>query len=411
MTSPINIDDLFGEEYLIPAFALRWNGRTVDTLCPYCLEIHQRPYELEKSSEDSTSWPLRGSRGQCDFPYGGATTVLSLEYEILFPFDDDDRVHGLAYEVQQYVKDGDGTVNDVRFRTIGLDKDETTRMYQAYLGPKQWSQKARSLEIDELSNILGTLTVVDKSSDSASEIISDAQVYSPPLMSSSELSSLRDATYRKTRMSDSFMFGIITHKIFIGLKNEYKTVAMLNRDAPFPLVAAVSGWTPHTDEGQQCARNGMQRLDAAIYKAKALDLAQAIGFQFSFSWRDSDEAPGSYQASHAEAQLIAFLIDKHYLVPGYPRDRYENEDMRYLVSVQPPKLAAQILVAHLDGACNECRSFANAVAKAVAKHSSVALNIRFVKLRLGDLDAATTPPFVQIATRVEVAFEDCDIKA
>jgi hypothetical protein len=98
----------------------------------------------------------------------------------------------------------------------------------------------------------------------------------------------------------------------IRIATQKKTAAFLHRGSPFPVVAALSGWS-----GPGCGEfldpeAGFERLDAAYWMPRVLKLAEAIGFTFESHSCDKWDIPGSFYASHAEPQLICFFIEKNY---------------------------------------------------------------------------------------------------
>lgn len=86
---------------------------------------------------------------------------------------------------------------------------------------------------------------------------------------------LTDAHFFKSHNARTISFVIPT--IGIRITTQYKTAAFLNREDPFPIVAAVSGWTG-PDTGQLATPEaGFERLNAYNWMCAARKTAGAIG--------------------------------------------------------------------------------------------------------------------------------------
>lgn len=85
-----------------------------------------------------------------------------------------------------------------------------------------------------------------------------------------------------------------------------KTVATLNRSGLFPDVSARSGWA-HPASAEV-------RLDGTKWTNEVLKLADAVGFRYRPDFDRDQGIPGRYFASHAESQLIAYFIARHWFI-------------------------------------------------------------------------------------------------
>jgi hypothetical protein len=111
------------------------------------------------------------------------------------------------------------------------------------------------------------------------------------------------------------------------VRNEWKTVASLQRSSNFPSVAAISGWghgeTKVTVSGKEWTAEGMR-------------ISSTVGHQLQMEERRDQGKEGQYFASHAEKQLIAYFISKHVLI--------ETEDEDLLQRAKPPVLLKQAII-------------------------------------------------------------------
>ncbi|KAH7016036.1 uncharacterized protein B0I36DRAFT_254866 [Microdochium trichocladiopsis] len=89
------------------------------------------------------------------------------------------------------------------------------------------------------------------------------------------------------------------------LPNKWKTIGVLYRNGNFPLVAAMSGWSHGTDYQGNIHVSGRDWTD------KARRLCERVGFDPDPHIYDQGD-PGRYHACHAEKQLIAYFVEKHW---------------------------------------------------------------------------------------------------
>lgn len=88
--------------------------------------------------------------------------------------------------------------------------------------------------------------------------------------------------------------------------NRHKAVARLQRGGQFPTIAAMSGW------GHSEWRS--IRVDGRDWTNEVMHIAEVVGHTLAPD--DYDQGvPGQFQASHAEKQLIAYFVNRHFFLP------------------------------------------------------------------------------------------------
>lgn len=128
------------------------------------------------------------------------------------------------------------------------------------------------------------------------------------------------------------------------VRNEWKTVASLQRPSNFPSVAATSGWshgeTKVTVSGKE-------------WTAEVMRISSTVGHPLPIEERRDQGKEGQYFASHAEKQLVAFFINKHVLI--------EAEDDELLQRVKPPVLLEKATILVSRPPCGDCLQFIKTV--------------------------------------------------
>ncbi|KAK7535585.1 hypothetical protein BKA81DRAFT_422191 [Phyllosticta paracitricarpa] len=97
----------------------------------------------------------------------------------------------------------------------------------------------------------------------------------------------------------------------ITILDPRKTIAILQRGGEYPDIVAISGFGKDHDivkESQPFLR-GQHSTDEALWVAKGLC------YEFERHPRLNHGTPGSYNASHAEPQLIAYFLSRHVFFP------------------------------------------------------------------------------------------------
>lgn len=98
---------------------------------------------------------------------------------------------------------------------------------------------------------------------------------------------------------------------------QIKTFAAMRRDGEFPDVYAKSGW----------GHNQVKNFDISgkHWTTEVMNLCRRIKFSLEPNLDCDQGVPGQYNASHAEKQLIAYLIHKHVFLPREVNNEEESE--------------------------------------------------------------------------------------
>jgi hypothetical protein len=169
------------------------------------------------------------------------------------------------------------------------------------------------------------------------------------------LDDLTDAFFYKSKNASAISFLVPTAGIRISTQS--KTAAFLHRGTPFPVVAAVSGWTGRGDGPFLPAEAGLGRLDAGYWTAKVLRLVKEIDYSLSIHPHDKPDEPGSYYACHAESQLMCFFIDRNFIFPDYDEGDTVDDDFLQMFLLQERVHHAQIIVSQPP--CESCAALAS----------------------------------------------------
>jgi hypothetical protein len=164
---------------------------------------------------------------------------------------------------------------------------------------------------------------------------------------------LIDAYFYKSVNANTISFVIPTTGI--GIATQQKTAAFLHRGSPFPVVAAVSGWSGPGYREFFDPEAGFERLDAAYWMPRVLRLAKAIGFTFESHSCDTWDAPGSYNAGHADPQLMCFFIERNYIFRDYDEGDNVQDDFLQIFLLQERNHQAQVIVS--KSPCYSCNAF------------------------------------------------------
>ncbi|KAJ9628821.1 hypothetical protein H2203_002724 [Taxawa tesnikishii (nom. ined.)] len=142
-----------------------------------------------------------------------------------------------------------------------------------------------------------------------------------------------------------------------------KTIATLYRSPMFPLINARSGWGHHAEDAV---------ISGRIWTQQVLRLAETINYRVAFHERDR-RIPGRFHASHSEAQLIAYFIDKHVLredvIDAYDglgtlsgeEAKEHGRKLHTLLGVFPSRCLTKATILASTRVCDECIRFAKAV--------------------------------------------------
>ncbi|KAG8805748.1 hypothetical protein FRC17_005353, partial [Serendipita sp. 399] len=139
------------------------------------------------------------------------------------------------------------------------------------------------------------------------------------------------------------------------LTRKGKAVAILSRRGDSPIWDAESGWATSRHRNR-----GRLSLDNSVWTMRALKLSKAIGFDLPK--RKSDQrVKGRYVASHAEMQLMAFLL---FRVLGSPEDFDNVDQIQELLEDGEGREGSDKAVIKVNKPpCSNCLKFARCLAK------------------------------------------------
>ncbi|KAK2754208.1 hypothetical protein FQN54_007087 [Arachnomyces sp. PD_36] len=168
------------------------------------------------------------------------------------------------------------------------------------------------------------------------------------------------------KCADTRTISLVVPQKGVQIATQEKTAAFLNRGAPFPVVGARSGWSGIGFEEFALPEVGFQMLDAAYWMPAVLEVADSIDFSFEPHVYDRKHVPGSYYASHAEAQLMCFFIRRNYLFREYPDGVTVQDDFLQLFLLQKRNRHAEIIIS--SPPCDSCEGFMNHVSQTLDIH-------------------------------------------
>ncbi|KAM3523542.1 hypothetical protein NHJ13051_005048 [Beauveria bassiana] len=175
--------------------------------------------------------------------------------------------------------------------------------------------------------------------------------------------------------------GLLSFTTYYSLFGKRKAAAVLHRGRNLPDVSAMSGWA-HDDESDKPFVSGNE------WTAKVLSLSQRFNLQLQPDERDGDKV-GRYEASHAEKQLIAYLIDRHWFIKdemilpdqmdelaesaanldiqdsdeasSRQRERVRKEKLGKLYEIRPADRLKEAAIMANKPICEECERFIQGV--------------------------------------------------
>jgi hypothetical protein len=150
------------KQSLPPARAVRWDDKTVEVICPYCLKIHR--HSFSHFTRDDKGSLIQDGCGR--FSYDGPSPCrpesrkahcnhelhVELEYCIIFPFEEDSRVEGLWFEIEITRKIIGSEVKEIeKFRTVGLEDDGLLLVHEE--DEESAEERAKRLEQQRLDTL------------------------------------------------------------------------------------------------------------------------------------------------------------------------------------------------------------------------------------------------------------------
>ncbi|PMB66740.1 hypothetical protein BM221_007736 [Beauveria bassiana] len=383
-------------ESLTAAKAISWDDTRVTVHCPFCNRTHNHgnaPFLrhpdggfVQDDCGRYTYVQPRPERRNTRVSHCPATE----EYVIVFPFEEDERVSGLSFELRQ--KFGGGLV----VITPSRPKRAPRRNYKGRTPLMEAALWGHPVLVKMLLEAGADKNIKDKRGMTAGRLAEESDCnekerhrralkysedpftkkkdrtlirgllqHPPPTPSLPSVSTadLQDAYFHKSLSAGTISLVLPTKGIEIF--RQQKTAAILIRGAPFPLVAAVSGRTGSRGNEFRAPEAGFQMLDEGYWGgAENFAVAEELGFTFSEDRRDGAGRPGGFYASHAEAQLMCFFVKRNYLF--WPLEEEEederkgvHDDFLQLFLVQPRNKSAKIVVSQTP--CFSCAALRDCI--------------------------------------------------
>lgn len=134
-----------------------------------------------------------------------------------------------------------------------------------------------------------------------------------------------------------------------------KTIGLLVRGKAFTPTFAMSGWA-HSGAG-----SGI--ISGVTWVEEVFRICRMIGHNLPSHVCDQGR-PGSFNACHAEKQLIAFFLSKHCFLGDEVTDP-DDDSLRTLYLAQPPVSLQKATILVSTAVCNDCDDFARKVESAL----------------------------------------------
>jgi hypothetical protein len=128
------------------------------------------------------------------------------------------------------------------------------------------------------------------------------------------------------------------------IPRDSKTIATLHRPSNFPFIAAMSGWGHGETNVTVLGKD---------WTAEVMKISSIVGHRLAVDEQNDQGIKGRYYASHAEKQLIAYFISKHFLI--------KSEDDELLRKAKPPVVLEKATILVSRPLCGDCLQFVQAV--------------------------------------------------
>lgn len=173
------------------------------------------------------------------------------------------------------------------------------------------------------------------------------------------LADLTDAYFYKSPLAATI--SLVIPRQGMEIRTQSKTAAVLVRGDAFPLVVAVSGRTNPVYSEFRSPEAGYLRLNEGYWGgAETFVVAKAIGFSFESHPCDEAGVEGSFNASHAEAQLMSFFVRRNYIFRNFKAGQVRDcDDFLQLFMLQERNRQAEIVVSRTP--CPSCRALRDCI--------------------------------------------------
>lgn len=169
------------------------------------------------------------------------------------------------------------------------------------------------------------------------------------LSEASRLEQIEPSAHAFHKTGDPLNYIFLGPNVDLPVTYEFKTVGTLITGGPFGNVHAMSGWS---DSRNTRYINGRRWTDDVLH------ICTLIGHQLVPDVDRDRGVPGQYHASHAEKQLIAFLIDFHCFLD---QEKLPGGSLHELARICPPVMLRKVTIVVSSRPCNDCLAFIDRV--------------------------------------------------
>lgn len=250
----------------------------------------------------------------------------------------------------------------------GIDKllEDNQKQTAFHLAENSLENKQRRLSICRIY-YKGVSAEKASEEDQSREFI---RTFLHPTLNSQSIAPTRDSRgFFCSGGRDSIVYVEISAEWMVDQK---KAVAILDRGQDFPRISATSGWS-NSSEARE--KNGMVWLSNNKWTQKVSTLCLLLDYTLASDDRDND-TQGSFNACHAEKQLIAYFIDKHVFVPGdaVPKPKFSTLEL-----IKPPvKIQTRIFVN--KEVCKDCIEFSEFIEKTLGVKIDIHFKMEEIRL-------------------------------
>lgn len=187
---------------------------------------------------------------------------------------------------------------------------------------------------------------------------------------------LYDAHFHKSAACGTISF--VAPSLGIEIRRQTKTAAILVRSASTLPVAAVSGWSGSPEGEFRGTEGGFEMLNEAYWSLhENLAVARDIGFIFGDSDIDMPGLKGSYNACHAEAQLMCFAVRRNYLFPPADQEQDPIPDGFYRLLTLQRQYTPAITILVSKEPCRSC----SALQEGIYDKTGIVFDLRALPVR------------------------------
>ncbi|KAI9841696.1 MAG: hypothetical protein M1837_000428 [Sclerophora amabilis] len=146
---------------------------------------------------------------------------------------------------------------------------------------------------------------------------------------------------------------VMKSRVTVRVANEWKAFAYLDRGPPWKEVFAVSGWS----RGPFGMTDGC--LDREVWVKRVFAFSRVLGHRLALDSTNDRGQPGRFNASHAEKQVMAYVLWKHTtILLEDEKTEAQHPDLEELISSQPAELGMKLdIYVSKNKICEDCENF------------------------------------------------------